>query len=335
MSAPAVRELLNAKLDTLPTILRENKVITVDKNASLQHALELLAQHDIRSLPVVDTANDNKLLGVVDMVDIVTFVVRFAEECLSLPAAKRNFEWFTQQLEQSGQTISHIAGLSHKNPYIPVQPGTSIFDIIQIMVSCGVQRVPVINAQNHLEHFVTQSAFVEFFAKNIEVFGAFAECTLAELGFKPKKVHCVKENSAAIESFKLMSTHRITGVPIVDVEGEIITNISSKEMRHMLTDPHFFDKLQLPAEKFVSDIKSKTFLHNSDTMYPKICCHFSDKFGAVLQKLAATKIHRIYVVDQHSHPIGVISLDDIVSKVYDLATKNEVPLPARKHMSAR
>lgn len=31
-------------------------------------------------------------------------------------------------------------GLSHKNPYIPVQSGQSIFDIMQVMVSCGVQR---------------------------------------------------------------------------------------------------------------------------------------------------------------------------------------------------
>jgi CBS domain-containing protein len=333
MSA-SIRDLLNAKLDVLPSNLKEGKVITVDKTASLQSVLELLSKHDIRSLPVVDTTNGDKLLGVVDMVDIVTFVVRFAEECLSLPAAKRNFEWFTQQLDQTGQDISQIAGLSHKNPYIPVQSGTSIFDIIQIMVSCGVQRVPVINPQNHLENFVTQSAFVEFFAKHLNSFGELGECTLSELGFKPKQVHAVKENATAIESFKLMSTHKITGVPVVDLEGEIITNISSKELRHILTDPHFFDKLQLPTERFVSDLKSKTFLHKSETMYPKICCHFSDKFSTVLNKLAATKIHRIYVVDAYQRPIGVISLDDIVSKVYDLATTNEVP-HAKNHLSAQ
>jgi len=155
-------------------------------------------------------------------------------------------------------------------------------------------------------------------------FGKFAECTLAELGFKSKAVYTVKENATAINAFKLMSDNKITGVPIVDSEGEIITNISSKEILHMLNDPTFFDKLQLPAERFVSDLKTKTFLHKSETMYPKICCKFTDKFIAVLNKLVATKIHRIYVVDSNSHLTGVISLDDIVSKVFELATKNEV-----------
>jgi len=293
--------------------------------------LELLAQHDIRSLPVVDKSNGNKLLGVVDMVDIVTFVVRFAEECKTLPAEQRNFEWFAENLEKTGQNISQVAGLSHKNPYIPVQSGANIYEIIQVMVTCGVQRVPVINAQNHLENFVTQSAFVEFFAKNLDAFGPSADCTLTELGFKPKTVHSVKENATAIDAFKIMSSQRVTGVPIVDSEGEIITNVSSKELKHILTDPNFFDKLQLPAERFVSDLKSKTFLHKSETMYPKICCHFSDKFSAVLHKLAATKIHRIYIVDEQQHPVGVLSIEDIVAKVYDLSGKSEV----RNFSSAR
>lgn len=319
-----ILELLNHNLSALPVHLKEGKVITVDKKTPLPDVLNLLSEHDIRSLPIVDSENNDKLVGVVDMLDIVTFVVRFAQECYNLPAAKRNLEWFSQQLEASGQNISHIAGLSHKNQCIPVQSAATIFDIMQIMSTSKVQRVPVLNAQDKLENFITQSSFVEYFAKNSAKLGHFEECTLSELGFKRKTVHCVKENATAIEAFKQMSEYKITGVPIVDVEGEIITNVSSKELRHVLTDPHFFDKLQLPAEKFVSELKSKTFLHKTETMYPKICCKFSSKFGEVLHKLAATKIHRIYVVDESEHPIGVISLDDIVSKVFELATNKEV-----------
>jgi CBS domain-containing protein len=318
-----VRALLNVGLDALPGKLKEGRVIAVNETASLPSVMELLEKYDIRGIPVVNSTNDDKLLGIVDMIDIVTFVVRFAEESLGVPT-KRTFEWFSEQLQQTGQTIFHIAGLSHKSACIPVLPGTSLFDIIQIMVTCGVQRVPVVNSANKLENFVTQSAFIDYFAENLVSFGKFADCTLSELGFKPKEVLSVKETATAIDAFKMMSANKITGVPILDAEGEIITNISSKELLHLLHDPTFFDKLQLPAERFVSDLKSKTFLHKSETMYPKICCKFSDKFVAVLNKLAATKIHRIYVVDANSHPVGVISLDDIVSKVFELATNNEV-----------
>jgi CBS domain-containing protein len=202
--------------------------------------------------------------------------------------------------------------------------GTTVFDVMQIMVNSNVQRVPVVSPENTIENYVTQSALVQHFSKNSAKLGRFAECSLAELGFQPKTVFSVKEHAPAIDAFKLMSEHKITGVPILDSEGEIITNISSKELRNVLTDPQFLDKLQLPAERFASELKSKTFLHNAETMYPKICCKFSHKFIDVLSKLAATKIHRIYVVEDGSRPIGVISLDDIVAKVFELATKKEV-----------
>lgn len=326
-------EVLKQPAESLSTNLKGGDIVTVDKNASLPDVLQLLTKHDIRSVPVVDKEK-NRLLGLVDMIDIITFVVRFAEECHGLPAAQRNFEWFSEQLQKSGQTISQIAellqstGLSgDKSKLIPVMHGTTIYDIMQIMVTNGVQRVPVLDPQtNNLENFITQSSLIQYFAKHSAKLGKYGEYTLSELGFKPKHVFSVKESALAIDAFKMMSEHKITGIPIVDNDGTIITNISSRDLRNVLTDPSFFEKLQLPAERFVSDLKSKTFLHNAETMYPKICCKFSNKFVEVLHKLAATKIHRIYVVENTEKPIGVISLDDIVSKIFELTKENEVPV---------
>lgn len=317
----SLQDILNVKLDGLSSTLKEGKVITAGKDTSVPAVLELLANNDIRSVPVVE---DGKVVGVVDMLDIVTFIVRFADESSSLPATQRTFQWFAQQLSESGQNITQVAGLAHKSQASPVLSTATLFDIMQIMATSHVQRVPVMDADHKLINFITQSSFVQYFAKNSAALGNMEKCTLSELGFKNKPVHAVKETSTAIEAFRLMSQHKITGVPIVDTNGEIITNVSSKDLRHILTDEYFLDKLHLTAEKFVSDLKSKTFLHKSETMYPKICCKFSSTFGEVLHKLAATKIHRIYVVDEHEHPIGVISLHDIVSKVYEVATNKEV-----------
>lgn len=46
MSA-SIKQLLDAKLDVLSVTLKDNKVITVDKDAPLQSVLEVLSQHDI------------------------------------------------------------------------------------------------------------------------------------------------------------------------------------------------------------------------------------------------------------------------------------------------
>jgi len=327
MSA-GVSELLNIKVESLDTNLKGGVTIVADKNASLQDVLELLHSHDIRSVPIVDKADNDRLLGLVDMVDVIAFIVRFIEECHGLPSGNRNLEWFTAQLKKSGQTVAQIAGLSQKNKLIPVMQGTALRDIMQIMVTNSLQRVPVLNPKtNHLENFVTQSSLIQYFAKNSAKLGKYADCTLSQLGFQPKRVISVKETDIAIDAFKLMSDNKITGVPIVDSEGAIITNLSSRDLRNTLMDANFFEKLQMPVERFVSDLKSKTFMHaHAETMYPKICCKFNNTFAEVLHKLAATKIHRIYVVDASERPVGVISIDDIVSKVFDLSKDNEYPL---------
>jgi len=322
-------EFLNAKVETLTTKVKEGGIVTVDKNASLPDVLEILSKHDIRSVPLVDKSDNDRLVGVVDMVDVIAFIVQFVEECHKLPATSRTFEWFSEQLKKSGQTILQIAESSQKNKLIPVKQGASILDIMKIMATNSVQRVPILDAHDKLEHFVTQSAFIQYFAKNSDKLGKYGECTLAELGFHSKPVISVKDTALAIDAFKLMGDHKITGIPILDSEGTIITNISSKDLRIVLSDPHFFEKLQYPVEKFVSDLKSKIFLHDAETMYPKICCKFSSKFNEILHKLAATKIHRIYVVDAFDHPVGIISLHDIVAKILEMNTKNEVQdLPA-------
>jgi len=316
-----IEELLHVKVEDLPTHLKGGITVTINKDALLPEVLQLLTKHDIRSVPVVD--KDNKLVGLIDTVDVIAFLVRFSEECRSLPAAERTFDWFCQQLQKSDQHVSQIAGLAYKNQLVPVLPGTSIGDIIQTMISKGLQRVPVVGENHKLENFVTQSSLVQFFAKHSDKLGKFGNQSLAELGFQPKHVFTIKEGSLAIDAFRKMDEHKITGVPIVDSEGAIITNVSSRDLRNALTEPDFFEKVLLPVERFVSDLKSRTFLPNAETMYPKICCKFTSKFGDVIHKLAATKIHRIYVVDDHERPVGVISLHDVIGKILELSTKPE------------
>ena len=44
-------------------------------------------------------------------------------------------------------------------------------------------------------------------------------------------------------------------------------------------------------------------------------CHTSDSLSAVISKLATEHVHRLFVVDAHSHPIGVVSLRDVIARL--------------------
>lgn len=43
-----------------------------------------------------------------------------------------------------------------------------------------------------------------------------------------------------------------------------------------------------------------------------ITCRPSDKFGYLLEKIHENRIHRVYIVNEQHHPVGVVSLKDIL-----------------------
>jgi len=51
---------------------------------------------------------------------------------------------------------------------------------------------------------------------------------------------------------------------------------------------------------------------------PVISCHPTETIIHLIEKLSVLKIHRLYIVDEHHKPIGVISLGDLLSKIVEL-----------------
>jgi CBS domain-containing protein len=62
---------LDAKSTTVETVMT-HKVITCHANDDLQKALDAMAKHQLRRIPVVD--NDNKILGIIAQADVATRV---------------------------------------------------------------------------------------------------------------------------------------------------------------------------------------------------------------------------------------------------------------------
>ncbi len=63
----------------------------------------------------------------------------------------------------------------------------------------------MVTPDNTIRNFITQSALIQYFTKNVDKLGKFADFTLSELGFTPKQVTSVDEHFTALEAFKLLS----------------------------------------------------------------------------------------------------------------------------------
>lgn len=308
--------LASTSVDSVSPVL--DKVISVNANESVTKVLHALTENNIFCVPVVD---NGKIVGLIDMVDIVSYVV----DVVGKSEGSGESAAYLRQVEEAhlnSQRNDHVAGISKKNKFCPVTAGTSLLDAMKVMTDAHVQRLPVVSVDFQLKNFVTQSAIIAFLAKHVDELGDFVDKTLAQLGFKPKEVISISVDRPTIEAFRLINEKKITGIPVMDTDGTMITNISCSDLRDVATDPRLFEYLHMPLDSFIPIMKSHINPKKESSMnvmYPKISCKFETTLRTVLGKLAATKIHRIYITDEHDNPVGIVSLIDIIEKVVNMA----------------
>jgi CBS-domain-containing membrane protein len=63
--------------------------------------------------------------------------------------------------------------------------------------------------------------------------------------------------------------------------------------------------VRLFLEKRVADLKHQRI--------PPKTCTMQSTLETVVLKMAATHVHRIWIVDEHQHPIGLVSTTDLMN----------------------
>jgi CBS domain-containing protein len=139
--------------------LMTTDVLTVRPNTQLKDAAQLLAEHRISGLPVVD--EDSRVLGVLSEGDILYKEAGaldkpgFFERLLAgAPAA---FE-----LKLAARTV----GEAMSAPAVTIGPTRPVTVAANTMIDEGVNRLPVVDDQNRLVGIVTRADLVRAFVRS-------------------------------------------------------------------------------------------------------------------------------------------------------------------------
>jgi CBS-domain-containing membrane protein len=291
--------LKSVNVEELPKVDTIHHVLA---NDSASAALKLLTKYNILSAPVLDKER-NQYIGFVDMVDLAAFIVDIYTEA---DIMGENFFSLLEQGERFVTTkVKDIINISSRNPFVPVREGSSLFSVVELLAKHKVHRVPVIDHQGRVSNLITQSSIISFLSTHLDKLGDITNQTVGSLLLGHKDVITVGVNARAIDAFKLMTDRGVSAVGVVDEEGKLIGNISVRDIRVIATDARLIQRLYLGVREFIYKINAERI----DIINPAIACSARDTYGLVVQRLAASRVHRIYVVDSHL-PVGVISLSD-------------------------
>ena len=109
-----------------------------------------------------------------------------------------------------------------------------------------------------------------------------------------------------------MDKHSFSGIAFVDNEGRLVGNISSRDIKAFIKQIDFH-LLASPVGDFVKHLRET----DTNITHPTISCFDKNVFSFVVEKISATKVHRIFVVDgeEHFRPTTVVSLQVVLTKM--------------------
>ena len=153
-----------------------------------------------------------------------------------------------------------------------------------------------------------------------DALGAVLSETVGTSGLGLCDVITVQSDAPALTALDLIVKHKLSGVRaiihengphsltptqigIVDSDGVMVTTVSCSDLRVVTTGKRFrlvgISSLQLVQKSRALEANARPAI---------VCVRITTHLTDIIKRLAATGLHRVYILDDDEKPIGVISL---------------------------
>jgi len=292
---------------------RPEKVITLDSKSKLYDGFQTLLENNILSAPVWD-ASINKYIGFLDIRDLVAFVVfvydnQKVQDNSRLEDLILHGEGQFHTLTTDGVTVSY---LSRRHKFVTVKETDTLEKATHVLSDQSIHRVPVVDDAGQVVNIISQSSLVQIIAQHcIKITSEEPDLTIEELpsvGSSP--VLAVPKTESVINTFRILDLKNKSGIALVDGDNRLVGTTTGKDLGLFLKNPTLAT-LNLPIFEHLQKIRAQLI----DIKTPCISVFSSDKLSRAVALLAATRVHRVFVVDNETHyrPIKVISITDILN----------------------
>lgn len=255
----------------------------------------------IRYVDFYDAAvwqDGQSFVGYVSTADIVQHIVDFCR-----PAGEQrthaSFADFLQRL--SVEEVSTVINAAQKQPFVSVKPTASLHTVLQLLAERHVDRVCVQQQPSSLMGVITQQHVIRLLAENVDTLAPALQGTVAsaKLGLKP--VLSVRHDAPMLEALQLMATRGISAVGVLGQDQELLTTLSTSDIRGVFNqDGDFFHLTTLAL------VQRSRMMDRKDA--PGILvAHPDTALMDVVRKLAATgsRSHRTLSVSPPYTTIGL------------------------------
>lgn len=293
-----------------------NVVLVAQRTDLLSEVWKGLVRNNFLSCPVLQKTK-KRYYGYIDLQDILAYVTK-KFDINKLETSKDYWKLMDADKEFLATTVGQVIAnpILLRNPYHPVHIGFSLFSAIELLAKVpNLHRIPIIDDDRQLKSIITQSLVVDYLVANMDSIGSIKDKPVSMMFAGNQSVLHVTPQMSALEAFKFMCEHHITGVAVCDENGKLLDAISIKDLKTISTDGQMFWRLYQTVEALLTHLRRET----KDFSRPQNLIYVTPNqtFRDVAKAMAGNHIHRVFVVDDASSmkPIGVISMKDLLKEL--------------------
>jgi CBS-domain-containing membrane protein len=274
---------------------------------TVKDALQALEQNQILSVPIQDSFGYR---GFVDMLDLVNLVTSEAGD-LRRPDLWTPAYWAAKTRIRNRPLDLLLAG---KLQPPSIRRGSSIFTALELMAMTDSHRLPVVNFWNKVVGVICHSDMINFFTANIGLLPDAKSIAVSDI--RPYNfLTTVREYTPAIRAFEIMANKGVYALGVVNAGGCLVDCLSIRDLRGVGPGTTYFRDLFESVSVFKSSVRKR---------FPELekkwngCVLRTDSLLDVIQRMAEQKIHRVFVVNNHTAmvPLDVITQTDVIHAIH-------------------
>jgi len=309
--------ILNGKdlFELLPT---HGKVVTLDADLTMKHALDALSSHSATCLPVWDSLQQRfvDVFTCADLVDIVLFTQRTLAGDLGMGNSMVDSELPPPSAEGARQVIERcqlrdLQGLSRSkhSPFMMATVDDSMYRGIQTLKEHSLECLPLVDAScaTTLLHVLLPEQVLAFivaspaFRSDASRFAVPLADTVLPHCKAPKTA---VQGTSLADCLQLLSEYKLHALPIVDEQGVFCDVISCRDVRELASLP-LTEDLSRSVDDCVRNLQPTNFRVHT--------CQPHDPLAIVIQKLANVEVAQLVCIDERGAVLAVVSPVDVLA----------------------
>lgn len=308
--------LKSVRVSDIP--LAREKVITLDSKTAVADGFKILVDNKILSAPVWEE-DSQSYVGFLDVRDLAKFAV-FGSDTQNTTSTfhevvQHGIKAIPKAIDQVN--LKYLAQ-THKFEPVRATEGVTLWDAALRLSRPGVHRVPVLDAEGKkVVNVISQSTIVNYLVQfqqsadqnelkdDSPPVSSLANDAGDALVHTP--VFAVRGSDDALSMLALMERRNVSGVVVVNNEGAAVSQASSSDLKLWLQTGH---SLRVSVLDFLAAVRQSVV--TTKDMYPVVHISPNSTLQHCIGSLAATKLHRMFVLNSDGCPVGVIALSDVL-----------------------